>query len=320
MGSCHGRLFNTHITDVQPFHSTASPNTRACSVYRLSSLESADGRCGIQDGEHLLLWDLLGQHLRRLKLISLSQDDTLKFSVDNRLQIILYAHDFIYVLSCDRKQVTRNTIGGDRVIVWNVEDKFAEQECITVVELKATDKRLFVLTLSKKYIIFYTFNDTTRQSRVMTIGTWKYRKKSNYSMCCITALSDGSAVFSTDDRVVQWDPRKPTKWNVVAGGNGMGASSRQLNWPFSCAEMSEHELLIADTLNDRLIKWTMGEQTGTVVATTSLSVLQYHWPFHICQDSEGKGYTSLGRQAIVPMIRTGRCGCMRRLVLFRLWS
>jgi len=188
--------------------------------YRLPSLESAAGRCGIQDGEQLLLWDVLWSHLRRPKLINFSHDEEFKFSVDDGEQIIHCAEEFIYVTNDE--QLTRSTINGDRVIVWNVDDEFAEQKCRAV---KVSDDRLFVLTSGysdgTKSIMLYTFDDMTGQAR---IGRWTREDMgladltvlNNLSFgCCMTALSDGSVVISTLDRVLQWDPRNPTEWIVV---------------------------------------------------------------------------------------------------------
>ncbi|MCL9769953.1 GEVED domain-containing protein [Flavobacterium sp. HXWNR69] len=59
-----------------------------------------------------------------------------------------------------------------------------------------------------------------------------------------------------------WD----TNGITVAGGNGAGSNTNQLNFPYSVIVDANNNLYITDTQNHRIQKWTSGETEGVTVA------------------------------------------------------
>ncbi|CAF5169645.1 unnamed protein product, partial [Rotaria magnacalcarata] len=61
------------------------------------------------------------------------------------------------------------------------------------------------------------------------------------------------------------------KWSqngvTVAGGNGRGGATNQLNLPFGLFVDDDQTVVIADSWNNRIIQWKNGDTTnGQVVA------------------------------------------------------
>ncbi|CAF5022347.1 unnamed protein product, partial [Rotaria socialis] len=54
---------------------------------------------------------------------------------------------------------------------------------------------------------------------------------------------------------------------TIAGGNGVGAATNQLNEPFGLFVDDEQTVVIADYVNNRIMQWKNGDTTnGQVVA------------------------------------------------------
>ncbi|CAF1439241.1 unnamed protein product [Rotaria sp. Silwood1] len=53
---------------------------------------------------------------------------------------------------------------------------------------------------------------------------------------------------------------------TVAGGNGQGYATNQLNWPQGLFVDDDQTMIIADYRNHRIVQWKMGDTSGQVVA------------------------------------------------------
>ncbi|CAF2151142.1 unnamed protein product [Rotaria magnacalcarata] len=54
---------------------------------------------------------------------------------------------------------------------------------------------------------------------------------------------------------------------TIAGGNGAGGATNQLNWPYGFVVDDDQTVIIADSWNNRIMQWTNGDTTnGQVVA------------------------------------------------------
>ncbi|CAF1413516.1 unnamed protein product, partial [Rotaria sordida] len=60
-----------------------------------------------------------------------------------------------------------------------------------------------------------------------------------------------------------------TQWTqngvTVAGGNGHGYATNQLNWPWGIFVDDDQSMIIADCNNARIVQWKMGDKNGQVV-------------------------------------------------------
>ncbi len=65
-------------------------------------------------------------------------------------------------------------------------------------------------------------------------------------------------------RIIKWVPGE-TGGNVVAGGNGWGSNSNQLNSPYGIAIDMSGNLLVGDSGNQRIQKFNLGNSTGITV-------------------------------------------------------
>merc|ERR1712113_1359226 len=79
-------------------------------------------------------------------------------------------------------------------------------------------------------------------------------------------VSDDGAVYLCDylqHTVRRWSPVDYVG-TIVAGGNGSGASLKQLNEPAGIFVTSSGTLYIADKLNHRVVKWAAGASEGII--------------------------------------------------------
>ncbi|CAF4727930.1 unnamed protein product, partial [Rotaria sp. Silwood2] len=53
---------------------------------------------------------------------------------------------------------------------------------------------------------------------------------------------------------------------TVAGGHGLGNATNQLYWPEGLFVDDDQTIVIADTLNHRIIQWKKGDTNGQVIA------------------------------------------------------
>ena len=53
---------------------------------------------------------------------------------------------------------------------------------------------------------------------------------------------------------------------TVAGGNGSGSAANQLYYPWSLCVDAEDNLVVADTMNHRIVEWKLGATSGRVLA------------------------------------------------------
>ncbi|CAF0885415.1 unnamed protein product [Rotaria sp. Silwood1] len=62
------------------------------------------------------------------------------------------------------------------------------------------------------------------------------------------------------------DARWSQNGKTVAGGNGEGNATNQLNWPHGLFVDDDQTMIIADCYNHRIVQWKMGDTNGQVVA------------------------------------------------------
>ncbi|CAF1318258.1 unnamed protein product, partial [Rotaria sp. Silwood1] len=62
------------------------------------------------------------------------------------------------------------------------------------------------------------------------------------------------------------DARWSQSGKTVAGGNGQGYATNQLNRPQGLFVNNDHTMIIADYKNHRIIQWKMDDNNGQVVA------------------------------------------------------
>ncbi|CAF3611303.1 unnamed protein product [Rotaria sordida] len=85
----------------------------------------------------------------------------------------------------------------------------------------------------------------------------------NFS-CWGVAMDKDESLYVSHFRehyVLKW----PTN-QVVAGGNGEGKNLDQLGYPSQIFVDQDHSVFVADSQNDRIIKWSIGAKEGIVVA------------------------------------------------------
>jgi sugar lactone lactonase YvrE len=95
---------------------------------------------------------------------------------------------------------------------------------------------------------------------------------------------------------VQPDPASASEFGTtVAGGNGTGSSSSQLNTPTGVAVDAAGFVYVADTVNDRVQRWRPGAMAGVTVAGgngTGAAANQLDTPWDVEVDSAGNVYVS----------------------------
>ena len=82
---------------------------------------------------------------------------------------------------------------------------------------------------------------------------------------------------------------------VVAGGNGRGNQSNQLNIPTYLFVDDEQAVYVSDNDNDRLMKWNKGANQGTVVAGgqgKGSALTQLFYPYGLFVDTSGTIYVA----------------------------
>ncbi|CAF1062381.1 unnamed protein product [Rotaria sp. Silwood1] len=67
-------------------------------------------------------------------------------------------------------------------------------------------------------------------------------------------------------RNIPVDAPWPQNGKIVAGGNGQGNATNQLNYPHGLFVDDDQTMIIADCWNDRIVQWKMGDTMGQVVA------------------------------------------------------
>ncbi|CAF3742595.1 unnamed protein product [Rotaria sp. Silwood1] len=77
---------------------------------------------------------------------------------------------------------------------------------------------------------------------------------------------------------------------TVAGGNGRGSETNQLDYPDGLYVDDDQTLYVADRDNDRIVEWKYGATNGKVAAGGNGSgngAHQLHWPRDVIVDKEG---------------------------------
>ncbi|CAF3860775.1 unnamed protein product, partial [Rotaria sp. Silwood1] len=86
--------------------------------------------------------------------------------------------------------------------------------------------------------------------------------------CYDLAMDKNRSIYVSDwmkNEVRQWKERD-INGTIVAGGNGRGNNSNQLNFPTYIFVDDDYSLYVSDTRNHRVMKWKIGENEGIVVA------------------------------------------------------
>ncbi|CAF1271665.1 unnamed protein product [Adineta ricciae] len=102
-------------------------------------------------------------------------------------------------------------------------------------------------------------------------------------------VDDSGNIFVLDARnrrVVKWTPGA-SSGVVVAGNNGSGIGTSQLNSPYGIfVETNTSIVWIADTSNHRIVRWTPSATTGMVVCGSSGSTAdKFRYPYGIFVDT-----------------------------------
>ena len=82
---------------------------------------------------------------------------------------------------------------------------------------------------------------------------------------------------------------------TVAGGNGMGSASNQLNWPWGLFVDGSGNIYVADESNARVQKWAVGASSGTTVAGGNglgIAANQLNTPAGVFVDGSGNIYVA----------------------------
>ncbi|CAF2108053.1 unnamed protein product, partial [Rotaria magnacalcarata] len=79
----------------------------------------------------------------------------------------------------------------------------------------------------------------------------------------------------------------------VAGGQGEGSALTQLNYPQGLFVDTLGTLYVADTGNNRVMRWTQGAKQGTViVGGYGAGANQLNWPMGLSFDRHGNLYVA----------------------------
>ena len=96
---------------------------------------------------------------------------------------------------------------------------------------------------------------------------------------------------SINNRIVKYSTGSTTGV-LVAGGNGAGASTNQLNQPNGVYfDSSSNSLIIANTLAHNIVRWTVGASTGTVIAGSSSGAIRQYIPAIVRAERCDDGFT-----------------------------
>ncbi len=69
-----------------------------------------------------------------------------------------------------------------------------------------------------------------------------------------------------NSRIQRYSLNKTTNGTTVAGGNGVGSGSNQLNYPYGvCVSKKTGDIYIADTSNHRIQRWSPGATSGVTI-------------------------------------------------------
>jgi sugar lactone lactonase YvrE len=79
-------------------------------------------------------------------------------------------------------------------------------------------------------------------------------------------------------RVTKWTPGALVG-SIVAGGNGLGSNANQINWPYGMfVEPNTSTIWIADTHNNRIVKWSSPSTSVIVCGSYGSNSNQFNYP------------------------------------------
>jgi sugar lactone lactonase YvrE len=99
---------------------------------------------------------------------------------------------------------------------------------------------------------------------------------------------------SNNQRVVKW-PVNATEGIVVAGGNGNGSETNQLNIPGGIIVDERETIYVVDEYNHRVLSISAGTQSGIVIAGghgLGNAPNQLHYPVTLAFNGQGDLYVS----------------------------
>ncbi|CAF1285775.1 unnamed protein product, partial [Rotaria sp. Silwood1] len=120
-----------------------------------------------------------------------------------------------------------------------------DETATTILTASITDA-IISMTTTEPLTTIMTFITTMSTSATTTHSTTSLPSKPG----------DGICATATWERVGQ----------VVAGGNGAGSNLNQLNHPAAIVVDENQTIYISDNVNNRIIKWNVGDLSGVVVA------------------------------------------------------
>ena len=113
-----------------------------------------------------------------------------------------------------------------------------------------------------------------------------------------------------NDRIMRYTEGSNTGVRV-AGGNGRGSNTNQLNYPMGIYfESSSNSLIIANTLANNIVRWRIGDSNWTLIAgnlnaSSGNSPSSLHNPFGLTVDPMGNLYVADRANIRVQFFLTG---------------
>jgi hypothetical protein len=135
------------------------------------------------------------------------------------------------------------------------------------------------------------------------------------------AVTDALDIYICDQlnhRIVVWSKQKAAltwKYNQTVAGSLVGAQGAQLsrlNNPTDVSLNANEEVFIADSRNDRIVKWVVGASEGTLIGTCAMPISVYvtieNGVYAACQTDHCIKRWDWDGTKHVPGVDTGECG------------
>ena len=133
-------------------------------------------------------------------------------------------------------------------------------------------KKYILINLLLVFSLLIPFNNKAQELVPLTLvaplneSNW-FPGQNNGFLDGICIDSEGNIYIADGEAIIQW-PKDSTDGKVVAGGNGSGTELNQIGSSWA-VNIYGNDMYIADNGNGRIMKWTIGDSVGTVVAGAS---------------------------------------------------